>query len=93
MPARRPRGIGPHAGASIIGGIGLVSGVECLITASESTVKGGAISEYGVARRGRLAEIARQNRLPSICMTESAGADLPEPVARSSCRAAAASAT
>jgi acetyl-CoA carboxylase carboxyltransferase component len=64
-------------GASIIGGIGLVSGVECLITASEATVKGGAISEVSVWKSGRLGDIAEQNRLPAISMIESAGADLP----------------
>jgi acyl-CoA carboxylase subunit beta len=70
--------ISGHApGASIVAGIGLVSGVECLITANDSTVKGGAISEYGVAKSLRLAEIALENRLPSVSMTESAGADLP----------------
>ena len=64
-------------GAAIIGGIGLVSGVECLITASESTVKGGAVTDLGVQKTRRLAEIAAQNRLPSISLIESAGADLP----------------
>ncbi len=68
---------GHTPGASIVGGIGLVSGVECLITASESTVKGGAISEASAWKSGRLSEIAEQNRLPSISMIESAGADLP----------------
>src|SRR5262245_34763655 len=67
-----------HApGASVIGGIGVVSGVECLITASEATVKGGALSEVSVWKSGRLSDIAEQNRLPSISMIESAGADLP----------------
>ncbi|MBX3126418.1 MAG: acyl-CoA carboxylase subunit beta [Polyangiaceae bacterium] len=67
-----------HAtGASNIGGIGLVSGVEVLITASEATVKGGAVNELGVRKAARLAEIAEQNRLPSISVIESAGADLP----------------
>jgi acyl-CoA carboxylase subunit beta len=70
--------ISGHApGASIVAGIGLVSGVECLVTANDSTVKGGAISEFGVAKSLRLAEIALENRLPSVSMTESAGADLP----------------
>ena len=70
--------ISGHApGSSIIGGIGVVSGVECLISASDSTVKGGAVSEYGVIKSLRLAEIALHNRLPSIGLTESAGADLP----------------
>jgi acetyl-CoA carboxylase carboxyltransferase component len=67
-----------HApGASVIGGVGVVSGVECLITASEATVKGGAMSEYSVIKSARLSEIAEQNGLPSISLIESAGADLP----------------
>lgn len=66
-----------HPGASIIGGIGLVSGVECMIIASDATVKGGAVSEYGVIKNARLAEIAFKNRLPTIHLIESAGADLP----------------
>jgi len=68
---------GHMPGASMIGGIGKVSGVECLITASESTVKGGAISEMSAWKSGRLSDIAEHNRLPSISMIESAGADLP----------------
>ncbi|MBK7074556.1 MAG: acyl-CoA carboxylase subunit beta [Myxococcales bacterium] len=67
-----------HApGASVVGGVGVVSGVECLITASEATVKGGAMSEVSVWKSGRLSEVADQNRLPSISLIESAGADLP----------------
>jgi acetyl-CoA carboxylase carboxyltransferase component len=68
---------GHEAGASVVGGVGVVSGVECMISASEATVKGGAISELGVVKTRRLAEIAEQNRLPSINLIESAGADLP----------------
>jgi len=68
---------GHKPGASLVAGIGVVSGVECMITASESTVKGGAINEMGVRKSGRMSEIAEQNRLPSISMIESAGADLP----------------
>jgi acetyl-CoA carboxylase carboxyltransferase component len=68
---------GHTPGATMIGGIGRVSGVECLITASESTVKGGAISEMSAWKSGRLSDIAEHNRLPSISMIESAGADLP----------------
>ncbi len=70
--------IANHApGAGIIGGIGVVSGVECMIVANDSTVKGGAISEFAVVKSQRLAEISLQNRLPCIHLTESAGADLP----------------
>jgi acetyl-CoA carboxylase carboxyltransferase component len=68
---------GHMPGASVLGGIGRVCGVECLITASESTVKGGAISEMSAWKSGRLSDIAEHNRLPSISMIESAGADLP----------------
>jgi acetyl-CoA carboxylase carboxyltransferase component len=64
-------------GAGLIGGIGLVSGRECVITANEATLKGGAISEIGLRKSMRLAEIALQNRLPCISLVESAGADLP----------------
>jgi acyl-CoA carboxylase subunit beta len=64
-------------GAGMIGGIGLVSGRECVITANEATIKGGAISEIGLRKSKRLADIAAQNRLPCISLVESAGADLP----------------
>src|SRR6266481_6227831 len=65
------------AGAGVVGGIGLVCGRECLITANEATVKGGATSEAGLWKNARLADIARTNHLPGIMLVESAGADLP----------------
>jgi acetyl-CoA carboxylase carboxyltransferase component len=68
---------GHTTGCAVVGGVGRVSGVECLITASESTVKGGAITELGVAKTQRLGDIADANHLPSISLIESAGADLP----------------
>src|SRR5262252_2540184 len=64
-------------GAGVIGGVGLVCGQECLVTANEATAKGGATSEAGLWKNTRLADIARINRLPSIMLVESAGADLP----------------
>ena len=71
-------GVENHAtGASVIGGVGRVSGVECLIIANDSTIKGGAMSELSVVKSRRLAEVGHSNRLPSINLTESAGADLP----------------
>jgi acetyl-CoA carboxylase carboxyltransferase component len=65
------------AGAGVIGGIGLVSGRECLIIANEATLKGGATSEAGLWKNARLADIALENRLTTILLVESAGADLP----------------
>ena len=64
-------------GAGVIGGVGLVCGRECLITANEATLKGGATSEAGLWKNGRLADVARTNHLPSVLLVESAGADLP----------------
>jgi len=64
-------------GASLIVGIGVVEGVECLISANDPTVKGGALNPYSLRKSFRAAEIAQQNRMPSISLTESGGADLP----------------
>ncbi len=68
---------GQVPGAGAIAGIGWVSGTECLVSASESTVQGGAIGPWGVKKAARLAEVADDNRLPAIHLIESAGADLP----------------
>lgn len=64
-------------GGSGISAIGVINGVECAIAASDPTVKGGAVNPYGLKKTLRLMDIARQNRLPLINLTESAGADLP----------------
>jgi acetyl-CoA carboxylase carboxyltransferase component len=48
-----------------------------LVSCTESTVKGGAMNEYSVAKSRRLAEISAENHLPAIHLVESAGADLP----------------
>jgi len=64
-------------GAGVIGGIGLVSGRECLIIANEATLKGGATGEVGLWKNTRLSDVALHNRLPVIMLVEAAGADLP----------------
>jgi acetyl-CoA carboxylase carboxyltransferase component len=68
---------GMTTGGSMLGGVGVVSGVECMITASEATVKGGAINEISLKKGRRLAEIGQHNNLVAISLIESAGADLP----------------
>ncbi len=65
-------------GGSSVSAIGVVSGVECAISASDPTVKGGSVNPYGLQKSLRLAEIAAANRLPLINLTESGGADLPK---------------
>jgi acetyl-CoA carboxylase carboxyltransferase component len=64
-------------GASVVTGIGVVEGVECLIVANDPTVRGGASNPWTVKKIFRAAQIARENRLPSINLVESGGADLP----------------
>ncbi|MBO0844365.1 MAG: acyl-CoA carboxylase subunit beta [Nocardioides sp.] len=64
-------------GASVVTGIGVVEGVECLITANDPSVKGGASNPWTVKKIFRAAQIAEENHLPTISMVESGGADLP----------------
>jgi acetyl-CoA carboxylase carboxyltransferase component len=64
-------------GARVVGGVGLVSGRECMLVANEATAKGGSTSEAGLWKGARLADISMQNGLPTILLVESAGADLP----------------
>ncbi|MGH3521201.1 MAG: acyl-CoA carboxylase subunit beta [Haloechinothrix sp.] len=66
-----------QVGGSMVTGIGVVEGVECVIIASDPTVKGGAMNPWGLKKGFRAADIAAQNRLPTINLVESGGADLP----------------
>lgn len=65
-----------NIGTTIIGGVGIVSGVYCVITANVGTINGGTVRPEGMLRGGRLGEIAMQNHCPVIRLTESGGADL-----------------
>ena len=64
-------------GASVVTGIGVVSGVECLVVANDPTVKGGTSNPWTLRKILRANQIALQNRLPVISLVESGGADLP----------------
>ena len=66
-----------HVGASLVTGVGVVGGIECVITASDPTVRGGSINPYTLRKNLRALEIARVNRLPMVNLVESGGADLP----------------
>ena len=66
-----------QVGASVVTGIGVVEGVECLITANDPTVKGGASNPWTVKKIFRASQIAEENGLPTISLVESGGADLP----------------
>ena len=67
---------GSLAGGNTIAGIGYVSGTRCLLIASNSAIKGGTMTPWGVQKTLRLQEIALANRLPVVSMIESGGANL-----------------
>jgi geranyl-CoA carboxylase beta subunit len=63
-------------GGGIVAGIGFVSGVRCMIVASDSGIDAGAIQPMGLDKILRAQEIALQNKLPFLHLVESAGANL-----------------
>lgn len=63
-------------GGGMIAGIGLVSGVRCMVVASDSGIEAGAIQPMGLEKILRVQEIALRERLPFIHLVESAGANL-----------------
>jgi geranyl-CoA carboxylase beta subunit len=67
---------GTEAGGGTIAGIGYVSDVRCLVTASNSAIKGGTISPSGLHKTLRLQRIAMENKLPVVSLVESGGANL-----------------
>lgn len=63
-------------GASMISGIGTVSGRTCMVIASDASVKGGAIYPMTLKKHLRAQRIAEENRLLTLTLVESAGANL-----------------
>ncbi|MDA0360565.1 MAG: methylcrotonoyl-CoA carboxylase [Proteobacteria bacterium] len=61
----------------MVSGIGLISGVECMIIANDATVKGGTYFPMTVKKHLRAQEIAQQNNLPCIYLVDSGGGNLP----------------
>jgi len=68
---------GEAPGAGIIAGIGRISGRECVVVCNDATVKGGTYFPMTVKKHLRAQEVAAQNRLPSIYLVDSGGANLP----------------
>ena len=64
-------------GASLITGIGRVSGRQCMIVCNDATVKGGTFYPMTTKKQLRAQEIAQANRLPCIYLVDSGGANLP----------------
>ncbi len=66
-----------QVGASVVTGIGVIEGVECMIVGNDPTVRGGSSNPWTTQKVFRAGDIARKNRLPLVNLVESGGADLP----------------
>jgi geranyl-CoA carboxylase beta subunit len=64
------------SGGGNIAGIGFVSGVRCMIAASDSGIRGGAATPMGGDKGLRAQQIAMESKLPYVQLIESAGANL-----------------
>jgi acetyl-CoA carboxylase carboxyltransferase component len=60
-----------------VGGIGYISGRQCMILANDQTVKAGAWFPITGKKNLRLQEIAMENHLPVVYLVDSAGVFLP----------------
>jgi geranyl-CoA carboxylase beta subunit len=63
-------------GASVIMGIGFVSGVRCMIWADDSGIRAGSYTPTTISTALSIQEIALRQNLPLIHLVESAGANL-----------------
>ncbi|EXJ71022.1 uncharacterized protein A1O5_06015 [Cladophialophora psammophila CBS 110553] len=64
--------------ASLLAGIGSISGRICLVLAHIATQSGGAWNELTVIKQNRVTEIANENDLPLVALVQSAGVFLPQ---------------
>lgn len=67
---------GSGAGGGVIAGIGYIEGIRCMIVVNNCAIKGGTISPAGLDKSLRLQEIAQENNLPVVSLSESGGANL-----------------
>ena len=63
-------------GGGIIAGIGFVSGIRCMVMASDSGIDTGALQPMGLDKLLRVQELTLENKLPYVQLVESAGANL-----------------
>ena len=63
--------------AALVSGIGIVSGREVMVMASDSSIKGGAWYPMTVKKMVRTLDIAIENRLTMLHLVDAAGAFLP----------------
>src|ERR1700746_341668 len=63
-------------GGGVIAGIGFVSGICCMVSASDAGIDAGALQPFGLDKTLRVQELALENKLPYLQLVESAGANL-----------------
>ena len=63
-------------GGGMLAGMGFISGVRCMVVASDSGIEAGAIQARGLEKILRVQDVALENKLPFIHLVESAGANL-----------------
>ena len=73
---KHENGFGP--GGTTIAGIGLVNNKLCIINANIGTKKGGVVDYATSIKNLRLSQIAKENKLTTINLVESGGANLPD---------------
>ena len=67
---------GSSAGGGSVAGIGYVEGVRCVVTASNSAIKGGTVAPSGQRKGQRIQQVVMENKLPVVNLVESGGANL-----------------
>jgi acyl-CoA carboxylase subunit beta len=70
-------GTGYPVGGSVVTGVGVICDTECVLIASDPTVRGGSTNPWTLRKVLRASDIALRNRLPLVNLVESGGADLP----------------
>jgi acyl-CoA carboxylase subunit beta len=70
-------GTGFPVGGSVVTGVGAICDTECVLIASDPTVRGGSTNPWTLRKVLRASDIALRNRLPLVNLVESGGADLP----------------
>ncbi|HTG25168.1 MAG TPA: carboxyl transferase domain-containing protein [Reyranella sp.] len=67
---------GSSAGGGSVAGIGYVEGVRCVVSASNSAIKGGTVAPSGQRKGQRVQQVVMENKLPLVHLVESGGANL-----------------
>ena len=67
---------GSSAGGGSVAGIGYVEGVRCVVSASNSAIKGGTVAPSGQRKGQRVQQVVMENKLPVVNLVESGGANL-----------------